>query len=99
VSSSGKINVADHATFERRVLARVGLGLEGVVDTLAESKRVRGKDAFGGHRLAVVCERELGVRLHKGVQTSNWGCRSLDAEQLRYAALDAEVLLRLRERL
>jgi ATP-dependent Lhr-like helicase len=89
------VKVIHNATFERRVLARVGLRLEGVVDTLVESKRLRGRDALGGHSLAIVCERELGVRLDKGAQTSNWGRRPLDAEQLRYAALDAEVLLKL----
>jgi ATP-dependent Lhr-like helicase len=43
----------------------------------------------------MVCERELGVSLDKGVQTSNWSGRPLDADRLRYAALDAEVLLAL----
>jgi ATP-dependent Lhr-like helicase len=87
------IKVIHNARFERRVLAGVGLALDGVVDTMIESRRVRGKDALGGHSLAVVCERELGATLDKGQQTSNWSRRPLDAEQLRYAALDAEVLL------
>jgi ribonuclease D len=47
----------------------------------------------------MVCERELGVSLDKGEQTSDWGRRPLDAEQIRYAALDAEVLLGLFDRL
>ena len=54
---------------------------------------------MGGHGLAMVCERELGVSLDKGEQTSNWSRRPLDADQLRYAALDAEVLLALFDRL
>jgi len=83
-----------HAAFERRVLAEVGLVIGGVVDTLELSRRVRGVDALGGHSLAMVCERELGVVLDKAPQTSNWSRRPLDEEQLRYAALDAEVLLR-----
>jgi ATP-dependent Lhr-like helicase len=46
----------------------------------------------------MVCERELGITLDKASQTSNWGRRPLDADQLRYAALDAEVLLALHAR-
>jgi ATP-dependent Lhr-like helicase len=91
--------VIHNARFERRVLAGAGVGLDGVVDTLEVSRRVRGVDALGGHSLGMVCERELGVALDKSMQTSNWSRRPLDAEQLRYAALDAEILLRLADRL
>ena len=91
--------VIHNARFERRVLAAAGVALEGVFDTLEASRRVRGTDALGGHGLAIVCERELGVSLDKGEQTSNWSRRPLDADQLRYAALDAEVLLTLFDRL
>jgi ATP-dependent Lhr-like helicase len=87
--------VIHNARFERRVLAAVGIVLDGVFDTLEASRRARGADALGGHSLAMVSERELGISLDKSVQTSNWGRRPLDADQLRYAALDAEVLLRL----
>ncbi len=93
------IKVIHHARFERRVLAAVGIALDGVFDTLEASRRTRGPDVLGGHGLAMVCERELGVVLDKSAQTSNWSRRPLDAEQLRYAALDAEVLLALYERL
>ena len=46
-----------------------------------------------------MCERELGVVLDKSAQTSMWTRRPLDPEQVRYAAMDAEVLLGLYERL
>ncbi|MFO0554340.1 MAG: DEAD/DEAH box helicase [Polyangiaceae bacterium] len=87
--------VIHNARFERRVLAAMGIALDGVYDTLAGSRRARGTDALGGHSLAMVCERELGIVLDKTEQTSNWSRRPLDADQLRYAALDAEVLLAL----
>jgi ATP-dependent Lhr-like helicase len=90
--------VIHNARFERRVLARMGLALDGVLDTMEISRKVRGVDALGGHSLAMVCERELGVALDKSSQTSSWSRRPLDAEQLRYAALDAEILLRLHDR-
>lgn len=91
--------VIHNAQFERRMLAGAGIGLQGVVDTLELSRRLRGREAMGGHGLAMVCERELGVVLDKSEQTSNWAQRPLEAGQLRYAALDAEVLLELHERL
>ena len=92
------VKVIHNARFERRVLAAVGLAIDGVFDTMEESKRLRGKDALGGHSLATVCERELGASIDKSQQTSNWSRRPLDADQLRYAALDAEVLLALHAR-
>ena len=97
--SAQPIKVIHNSRFERRVLATVGITIEGVFDTLEASRRLRGKDALGGHSLAMVCERELGLVLDKAEQTSNWAHRPLDADQLRYAALDAEVLLALYDRL
>lgn len=92
------VKVIHNAPFERRVLASVGIPLDGVFDTLDASRRTRGSNALGGHSLAMVCERELGIRIDKSAQTSDWGRRPLDADQLKYAALDAEVLLALHER-
>src|SRR5262249_36703175 len=48
----------------------------------------------GFHTLAECAARELGVALPKELQRSDWS-GGLSAEQLRYAARDAEVLLRL----
>jgi hypothetical protein len=94
----GRLKVIHNARFERRVLAGIGVGLDGVFDTLEASRRARGIKALGGHSLAMVCERELGIVLDKSAQTSNWSRRPLEADQLNYAALDAEVLLALHER-
>jgi ribonuclease D len=93
------MKIVHNARFERRVLAAVGLELGGIHDTLEASRRLRGIDALGGHGLAMVCERELGIVLDKGEQTSDWARRPLSDEQVQYAALDAEVLLALWERL
>lgn len=92
------VKVIHNARFERRVLAAVGIPLDGVFDTLDVSRRAREGKALGGHSLPVVCERELGISLDKSSQTSNWSRRPLDADQLRYAALDAEVRLALHAR-
>lgn len=63
------------------------------------SRAARGMDAEGGHTLREVCRRELGKPLDKSQQTSDWSQRPLSDEQVEYAALDAEVLLSLLERL
>ncbi|RKH71355.1 DEAD/DEAH box helicase [Corallococcus interemptor] len=98
LSGPTPLKVIHNARFERRVLAALGIALDGVFDTLAASRRARGTDALGGHSLAMVCERELGIVLDKSSQTSNWSRRPLEADQLSYAALDAEILLALYDR-
>lgn len=87
--------VIHNAAFERSVLGRYGIDLRNVTDTLVRSRQLRGK-ADGGHSLRAVCVRELGVELDKGEQTSDWTRRPLTQRQLAYAALDAEILLRVR---
>jgi len=98
LSGAVPVKVIHNAQFERRILAAVGVPLDGVFDTLEASQRRWGPDALGGHSLAMVCERELGVALDKSSQTSDWSRRPLATAQLNYAALDAEVLLALHER-
>lgn len=96
LSSPSIIKIIHNATFERTVLARFGLQLENVVDTLRVSRQLRGK-SNGGHSLKAVCARELGIFLDKSEQLSDWSSRPLSERQLAYAALDAEVLLHLFE--
>ncbi len=87
------IKVIHHAPFERGVFRRYGIELANVVDTCKESRAQR--PGVSGHRLLDVCDRELGIQLDKGEQTSWWARRPLTESQLAYAALDAEVLLAL----
>jgi ATP-dependent helicase Lhr and Lhr-like helicase len=60
------------------------------------SKRLR--PTAKGHSLREVCARELGMEIDKREQTGNWARRPLTDSQVTYAALDAEVLLRLHAR-
>ena len=82
-----------YASFEQTVLGRYGFSLEAVLDTRDVSRRLR--PTAKGHSLREVCARELGVELDKREQASNWTRRPLSESQVTYAALDAEVLLRL----
>lgn len=93
LASRETIKVIHNASFERSVLGRHGLSIEAVVDTREVSRRTRG--AVGGHGLREVCARELGTALDKREQTGDWTRRPLTESQVHYAALDAEVLLRL----
>jgi ribonuclease D len=45
-----------------------------------------------------VCLRELGLEMDKAEQTSDWAQRPLDDAQVRYAALDASVVIGLWKR-
>lgn len=89
------LKVIHNATFERRILAANGMDLVNVYDTLVASRRKHGHWTMGGHGLDAVCERELGIVLDKSEQRSAWASRPLSESQLAYAALDAEVLVRL----
>jgi ATP-dependent helicase Lhr and Lhr-like helicase len=92
--------VIHHAPFELEVLGRYGLALRQVFDTREASRRIHGEErAADGHGLRAVCERELGKSLDKSEQTSDWSRRPLRDCQITYAALDAEVLWPLYDRL
>ena len=86
--------VIHNAIFEEQVLARYGIKIRNIYDTLTASrKKHRRGDTGGGHKLGEVCERELGIYIDKSPQTSDWTQRPLTSEQLAYAAIDAEVLI------
>ncbi|USQ82560.1 DEAD/DEAH box helicase [Streptomyces phaeoluteigriseus] len=82
-----------YASFEREVLGRHGFAVDAVLDTRDVSRRLR--RAARGHSLREVCARELGMELDKREQAGDWTRRPLTENQVTYAALDAEVLLRL----
>jgi ATP-dependent Lhr-like helicase len=92
LSSQHPIKLIHNAKFERAVLGQYGLALDGVVDTITLSRRKHPEDGVR-HDLRSVCERELGYTLDKTAQKSDWTRRPLRADQIEYAALDAEVLL------
>ena len=96
-SANEPTKVAHNASFERRVLGEHGLELKGIADTLRMSRNTRGTGVKGGHSLAAVCKRELGIALDKSEQRSDWSRRPLSQSQLAYAAVDAEVLIDLYE--
>lgn len=96
MGNSGIMKIIHNRDFEAAVLGQYGIQIHNVYDTLIESrKRHNRKKTQGGHRLGEVCERELGLFLDKSYQASDWTVRPLSQEQLDYAAVDAEVMIRL----
>ena len=86
------IKVIHNAAFEREVFSQLNVSILNVVDTVELSRRTRGRQPEG-HSLAAVCRRELGLRLDKTPQKSDWTQRPLNQAQIEYAALDVEILL------
>ena len=89
------MKIIHYAPFERGVFKGLGVEINNVLDTFQVSRQLRGELTRHDHSLNSVCRRELGHPLNKVYQKSDWTRRPLSSGQLRYAALDAEVLLSL----
>lgn len=89
------IKIIHNAAFETKVLAKYGMQINNITDTLKVSRQRYGTKCPDGHSLKAVCNREFGLDMDKTNQTSFWNKRPLSASQYEYAALDAEILVRL----
>lgn len=87
------LKVIHCAGVERGALGRAGLPIHRIFDTHIASKRKHGPRPLGGHGLGSLARRELGLVLDKRARFSDWMRRPLSDDQIRYAALDAEVLI------
>lgn len=85
--------VIHNSFFEEQVFGRHQIKIHNIFDTLHASRKKHKGAGVDGHKLGDVCERELGIFLDKTNQTSDWTLRPLAADQLAYAAIDAEVLV------
>lgn len=83
------------ATQDLPCLAELGMHPHALFDTELAS-RLCGLPKVG---LGAIVESLLGVRLAKEHSAADWSTRPLPADWLRYAALDVELLIELRERL
>jgi DNA polymerase-1 len=85
--------VGHNLQFDLGMLAALGFTPGPVADTMLLSQLLHGtRHARGFHKLEQVAEREIGRRLNKELQRTDWS-GTLTAEQLNYAAEDILVLL------
>jgi DNA polymerase-1 len=91
---SGKTLVLHNALFDLQFLARLGFAPAGpVYDTMLLSQLLHGtRQPKGFHTLGQVVLRELGMRLDKAEQKSDWS-GPLTTAQMDYAAKDAAILM------
>ena len=87
----GKPFVAHNAIFELQHLIHAGLEPRRIDCTMLQSNTLAGNRPS----LAALTESELGWKISKEQQLSDWNVPILSEEQLEYAALDAVVVHRL----
>ncbi|MEO6390476.1 MAG: DNA polymerase, partial [Pyrinomonadaceae bacterium] len=96
LASTRPVKIAHNAKFDAKwVKHRLGVELGAVYDTYLASQIISAGNSDDRHGLAAVSERYLQTTVDKSEQRSDWG-GALSDSQLRYAALDASVLLPLR---
>ncbi|MCX6348322.1 MAG: hypothetical protein NTV79_02310 [Candidatus Aureabacteria bacterium] len=95
LTDPGILKIVHYSPFEQGVFRRLGVEIGPIFDTFDASKKLRGEMTRWDHSLDAVCRRELGRPLDKTYQKSHWLRRPLSPEQIKYAALDAEVMLML----
>lgn len=96
IENPAAMMAAHNARFDEGVLRGAGFEVAGLVDTLRLARRTLRLRSFS---LASVSEHLFGVALDKTYQQSDWRRRPLSRAQLDYAALDAEVALRVYQEL
>ncbi|GAA4898485.1 ribonuclease D [Stackebrandtia albiflava] len=92
---SGTEWILHAASQDLACLAEVGMRPSSLFDTELAA-RLCGMERVG---LAALTERLLGYRLEKHHSAADWSTRPLPADWLKYAALDVELLIDLRDRL
>jgi len=96
IEDPAALMAAHNARFDEVVLRQAGFAVAGLVDTLWLARCALPLRSFS---LASVADHLLGLALDKSFQQSDWRRRPLSREQLDYAALDAEVVLRVYQEL
>jgi DNA polymerase I-like protein with 3'-5' exonuclease and polymerase domains len=99
LTAARPVKIAHNCKFDAKwVKHTLGVEIGGLFDTLLASQIVSAGDTDERHGLEVVAARYLNETIDKAERLSDWS-GELSESQLRYAALDASVLIPLREKL
>lgn len=90
--------VMQNARFDLSFLQQQGLTAAPVFDTMLAAQLLRSSGGPSKASLAAIALHYLGEEVDKSEQVSDWQ-GDLRSEQLQYAALDADILLRLHQKL
>ena len=94
------IKVLHNAKFDAKWLKHhIGAELGGIFDTLLASQILAAGEMERRHSLADVTHDFLGEELDKSQQVSDWNAQELSESQIEYAAKDAAIVLRVREKM
>jgi DNA polymerase-1 len=100
LAASRPIKVAHNAKFDAKwVRHHLGTDVGGIFDTLLASQLIAAGDQDRRHGLAEVVSFFLGTELDKTEQVSDWNASELTTSQIQYAAKDAAIMIRLREKI
>lgn len=93
------VKIAHNAKFDAKWTKHtLGVELGGVFDTLLASQLISAGDQDDRHGLEAVAARYLNETIDKAERLSDWDADELSESQLQYAAIDAAVLVPLREK-
>lgn len=92
-----KVKVLHHGGFERKQLQKYEIQLEGALDTERSMRMMR--PDVKSYSLQSCVREMLGENMARNELNSSWQSRPLAVEQIESAALDAEVTLRLYEKM
>ncbi|HYO92804.1 MAG TPA: DNA polymerase [Pyrinomonadaceae bacterium] len=94
------VKIAHNAKFDAKWTKHtLGVELGGLFDTLLASQLISAGDQEERHGLEAVAARYLNETIDKAERLSDWASDELSDAQLQYAAVDAAVLLPLREKM
>jgi ribonuclease D len=97
LNSPAILKIIHNANFECGVFAERGIEVQSIFDTCEVSRKLRPDE--NGHALDACVLRELGLRMDKSYQKADWKRRPLPQALLDCAALDAEILISLHDKL
>ncbi len=99
LSAQRPVKIAHNSKFDLKWLRlHLGVDVNGLFDTLLASQIISAGDTDDRHSLQSAVARFLNQSLDKSEQLSDWS-NTLSDSQLRYASLDAAVMIPLREKM